>query len=256
MPPLKTWLNWLRLLWTQSHSVSILVSVLADCISRDADPLALRTYVCPPFSFLSVLSEQKRQHWPEEERGEEGGGGRRRRWRRTQTHASLQLLLHHVHHQPVSIYVRVLKKPRPNTVIKHLLCPYWGRRRVIESEAWKCLNSFVVCAVFFHVSTHVCVCLFAPGFASAVTTSWLWSISSSASCPSSPWAASPSLQRTPSGLTHREIMWDIIHCVCVGGNKMFPEDIKMRKNLPKRKHVTNFRKYDGWFRMRLWFWLF
>lgn len=146
------------------------------------------------------------------------------------------------------------KKPRPNTVIKHLLCPYWGRRRVIESEAWKCLNSFVVCAVFFHVSTHVCVCLFAPGFASAVTTSWLWSISSSASCPSSPWAASPSLQRTPSGLTHREIMWDIIHCVCVGGNKMFPEDIQMRKNLPKRKHVTNFHEYDGWFRMRLWFW--
>lgn len=160
MPPLKTWLNWLRLLWTQSHSVSILVSVLADCISRDADPLALRTYVCPPFSFLSVLSEQKRQHWPEEERGEEGGGGRRRRWRRTQTHASLQLLLHHVHHQPVSIYVRVLKKPRPNTVIKHLLCPYWGRRRVIESEAWKCLNSFVVCAVFFMCQhTYASVCL-------------------------------------------------------------------------------------------------
>lgn len=159
---------------------------------------------------------------------------------------------------PTREYLRpcVKKKPRPNTVIKHLLCPYWGRRRVIESEAWKCLNSFVVCAVFFHVSTHVCVRVFAPGFASAVTTSWLWSISSSASCPSSPWAASPSLQRTPSGLTHREIMWDIIHCVCVGGNKMFPEDIKMRKNLPKRKHVTNFRKYDGWFRMRLWFWLF
>lgn len=52
------------------------------------------------------------------------------------------------------------KKPRPNTVIKHLLCPYWGRRRVIESEAWKCLNSFVVCAVFFMCQhTYASVCL-------------------------------------------------------------------------------------------------
>ncbi len=33
----------------------------------------------PVFSLFVLLSEQERQHRPEEERGEEGGGGRGRR---------------------------------------------------------------------------------------------------------------------------------------------------------------------------------
>lgn len=41
------------------------------------------------FSLLDLLSEQERQHRPEEEWGEERGGERGRRWRWPQTHASL-----------------------------------------------------------------------------------------------------------------------------------------------------------------------
>lgn len=66
-----------------------------------------RASVQPTSCLLSLVSpsEQERQHGPEEERGEEGGGGRGRRRGRPQTHASLQLLLHNVHHQPVSVCV-------------------------------------------------------------------------------------------------------------------------------------------------------
>lgn len=69
--------------------------------------------------------------------------------------------------------------------------------------------------VCFFVSTWAYMCVFAPGFGGAVTTSWLWSILSSASCLSSLWAASPSLQRTLSTQTHLKTMWGIALSVFV-----------------------------------------
>lgn len=83
----------------------------------------------------------------------------------------------------------------------------------LQAKTYFIFNVFWGFFVFYFL-TCTRVCVSAPGFGSAVTTSWLWSILSSPSLLSSLWAASLLLQRTLSTLSHRKTMWDTTMCLC------------------------------------------